>query len=73
MKDFMKRYWIMLAIVIVVPTCLVMAQDNSKISTSLDGAVVTDKTGESYILQAKTFGSAYKVYKFDVTRMKMIR
>ena len=73
MKNFIKKYWVLFSAVIIIPTIAVLSMDNNKISSSLDGAVVTDKTGKSYILQERTFGTSYRAYEFDMQRMKLIR
>lgn len=63
--------WI-LAVIIIVSILIVSISDNNNINTSLDGLVVTDKSGKSYILQ-HNIGKTFKVYEFDTMNMRMKR
>jgi hypothetical protein len=74
--DPKNKKWMLIAfplLIAVVVTIIASSTDNSKISSSLDGAIVTDKAGESYMLQVDKIGSSYKAYKFDTAKMKMVR
>lgn len=61
-----------IGIIVVLAMFAVFTTDTNKSRTAIDGMVVTDKVGKSYMLEYST-ANRFKVIEFDIVNMRAKR
>ena len=61
-----------IAFLVGVCIAIVTFSDDRKMKTAFDGIIVSDKVGNSFMLE-HSFGSRFKVVEFDVVKMRAKR